>query len=698
MNRLLRLAVWTVCFFCALGARAQTASIQNHCYLGGTQAKTSGLPSTNYLQGIVPSCTVTVYLTGTQTKATIYADSSSTPLANPFTANIKTAVDPGGWIFWASTSQLYDVVLSGGIPPNVYPQPVTIVGSSGSSAGNSFPTVLPIWVDPRAIQFAGGAKCDGSTDDTAALNAAAAATATLSTPQQPWGLYIPNIGHACTTTTGVTMPATNLPVYVRVDGTLRATASQTTLISVNTTSGLPISGAITGSGIIDANGLAQNAVWLHRCQKFDVRDVTTNNGTVSAVRVGDTTAGTKCTAYIDHTDDVVYNLTVSPTVPVAKTTGSTGILSDDTTDSHYDNNTIVGYDIGLVSTGGSAKVSHNHCWGHTGQVPSTCYLATAGGTYWLNDYADGFTQYGFHLERFNDILDAPQVFCNPIFCPANTAIGIQFDQAAPFAIITNGQFNGASSTPLAADINVPVTANALITSGNLANFTTVVNSQAEQSFQAAIFHSVTAQSFIVAGTSIGAPVTQTSQINAQGTSPLVGINNGGFVHFSGGVFPSLSCLSQVLTPTISGSVITFPTNGTNSSGECWAADANGNTTLINIPNSGATPATLDLSTWTVPQPPSTFNYHQITGRGQQYFNVTDTTDPWSYALQVNGTVKFGRNNSGTWVFGDPVSAPNLPQVGTPTAGHAACIKSAGPPVVIGFCSTQPDSGGACTCN
>ena len=36
--------------------------------------------------------------------------------------------------------------------------------------------------------------------------------------------------------------------------------------------------------------------------------------------------------------------------------------------------------------------------------------------------------------------------------------------------------------------------------------------------------------------------------------------------------------------------------------------------------------------------------------------------------------------------------------GTPTAGHAACIKSAGPPVVIGSCSTAIDSGGTCTCN
>lgn len=38
------------------------------------------------------------------------------------------------------------------------------------------------------------------------------------------------------------------------------------------------------------------------------------------------------------------------------------------------------------------------------------------------------------------------------------------------------------------------------------------------------------------------------------------------------------------------------------------------------------------------------------------------------------------------------------QVGSSGAGHVVCIKSAGPPPVIGFCSTAPNSKGACACN
>jgi hypothetical protein len=49
--------------------------------------------------------------------------------------------------------------------------------------------------------------------------------------------------------------------------------------------------------------------------------------------------------------------------------------------------------------------------------------------------------------------------------------------------------------------------------------------------------------------------------------------------------------------------------------------------------------------------------------------------------------------------GAPIASANaIPTVGSPTAGRAACIKAAGPPVVIGFCSTGISSSGVCTCN
>jgi hypothetical protein len=113
--------------------------IGGFCDQGGVSAATSGLNSTNKLQGIIPSCTVTVYLTGTQTLATLYANAAGDPLSNPFTATALGGSLPGQYIFWASTSSCYDVVGSGGISPNAYPAPVPLKTGAciGSGGGGS---------------------------------------------------------------------------------------------------------------------------------------------------------------------------------------------------------------------------------------------------------------------------------------------------------------------------------------------------------------------------------------------------------------------------------------------------------------------------------------------------------------------------------------------------------------------------------
>lgn len=74
---------------------------------GGKIVVTQGLNSTTYIQKSYPLSTITVYLAGTVTLATIYSDSASTPKANPF-----TAASDGGWFFYAGNGN-YDVVFSG---------------------------------------------------------------------------------------------------------------------------------------------------------------------------------------------------------------------------------------------------------------------------------------------------------------------------------------------------------------------------------------------------------------------------------------------------------------------------------------------------------------------------------------------------------------------------------------------------------
>jgi hypothetical protein len=147
----MRWLVWSVLVCCSLPLLAQspaTEPITGYCNLGGSHASVSGLQSTNWLQGIIPGCTVSVYLHGLPTLATIYADDNNTPLSNPFTANAPSSPNSGAWIFWAATAQCYDVVGSGGVPPNNYPQPVTLtevcLESGGGGGGTPAPPLYAI--------------------------------------------------------------------------------------------------------------------------------------------------------------------------------------------------------------------------------------------------------------------------------------------------------------------------------------------------------------------------------------------------------------------------------------------------------------------------------------------------------------------------------------------------------------------------
>ncbi|HLZ39394.1 MAG TPA: hypothetical protein VKQ11_00435 [Candidatus Sulfotelmatobacter sp.] len=84
------------------GGSTVNVSVASGAYTGAT---------TGDVQKSFPGATVTVYLTGTLTTATIYSDNGITPLANPF-----TATQTGYWFFYAANGR-YDVKFSGaGVP------------------------------------------------------------------------------------------------------------------------------------------------------------------------------------------------------------------------------------------------------------------------------------------------------------------------------------------------------------------------------------------------------------------------------------------------------------------------------------------------------------------------------------------------------------------------------------------------------
>ncbi len=83
------------------------------CEQGGKPVITGGISSSTLVMQSYPSCTITVYINGGSTLATLYSNNSGTPLSNPFTAN-----NLGFGQFYAADGR-YDVQISGGGPPSL---------------------------------------------------------------------------------------------------------------------------------------------------------------------------------------------------------------------------------------------------------------------------------------------------------------------------------------------------------------------------------------------------------------------------------------------------------------------------------------------------------------------------------------------------------------------------------------------------
>lgn len=116
---------------------------------------------------LLPNATVSVYLTGTSTPASIYAASSGGAIINSVTSD-----STGYYIFWVDTAiyssaQYFKLIVSATNYQSKTYDPI-IVTPNPASLGS----VTDPWVDVRAY----GAKGDGVTDDTAAFVSAFAVT------------------------------------------------------------------------------------------------------------------------------------------------------------------------------------------------------------------------------------------------------------------------------------------------------------------------------------------------------------------------------------------------------------------------------------------------------------------------------------------------------------------------------------------
>ena len=131
--------------------------IDGWCESGATQVLVSGVQSDNYAQGSYPACTITVYLYGTSTLATIYSNPSSGSLTNPFTAT------PDGYYSFYAAQGSYSVQFSGAGILIPYLRYVTTAGGGGGGSGTTTPSPNAIpesystsLLDPGWLDYAHG--------------------------------------------------------------------------------------------------------------------------------------------------------------------------------------------------------------------------------------------------------------------------------------------------------------------------------------------------------------------------------------------------------------------------------------------------------------------------------------------------------------------------------------------------------------
>ncbi len=210
---------------CSLPALARER-IWGWCEQGGQLVTVLGYTSSPLtpIQRSYPVCTVTVFLAGTGTHATLFADNSGTSLANPFTLGVSPETGSNGYWFFYVDNGRYDLQFSGG----GIPTPFTlrdVLAQDGGGGGGGSGTLTTISVGNLAPLFTSSVANPTTTPAVTFSLTSGSANNFFATPNGSSG------PGAYRTIVGADLPASGVVagVYTCVNATVDATGRVTAI-------------------------------------------------------------------------------------------------------------------------------------------------------------------------------------------------------------------------------------------------------------------------------------------------------------------------------------------------------------------------------------------------------------------------------------------------------------------------------------
>ena len=306
-----------------------------------------------------------------------------------------------------------------------------------------------------------GAVGDGKTDNCKSLTTAAAACVN-GTMLIPTGTFATSCGIALPVSCsmqGINIQASIIQISAATSGAVVTVGNPSTYAFNQKIEGLTI----------NANGLANDGIFLRWFHGFTLRDVWVQNALVNSFHFGD--PAIHYASYGTYVwSSTAYRASKVP-IPIA----STGFLLDNATDNMIVGSSVVGSNTGIrVNTGGNI-FTNDHVWAFAPGWMTIGYDDNGLNNFWDGVEADSVKTYGLIVRRPGAVTMVRGCrFYNNRGAEDNKAVGIRIDAASISATISDNIFYGADDKHrLAQDVSA-AHGSQISLSGNQAIHTTTL--------------------------------------------------------------------------------------------------------------------------------------------------------------------------------------------------------------------------------